>query len=194
MPETLKAYIKDWNTFYKTHSALSEMDSDYDGVEWIQLMNAEQNILVFLRKTEKPEETLLAVCNFSAQSYDKFTVGVPFYGKYKEIFNSDLAVYGGRGVANLRAKTSAAKSYDERECSLTIKVPAYGVTVFSCTPAEMPAKKAPAAKKTAAEKASAKKTSAKKTTTEKTTAKKTTAAKAAAKKAPATKTAAKKHR
>lgn len=194
MPETLKAYIKDWNTFYKTHPALSEMDSDYDGFEWIQLMNAEQNILVFLRKTEKPEETLLAVCNFSAQSYDKFTVGVPFYGKYKEIFNSDLAVYGGRGVANLRAKTSAAKSYDERECSLTIKVPAYGVTVFSCTPAEMPAKKAPAAKKTAAEKASAKKTSAKKTTTEKTTAKKTTAAKAAAKKAPAAKTAAKKQR
>ena len=197
MPESLKAYIKDWNTFYKTHPALSEMDSDYDGFEWIQLMNAEQNALVFLRKTEKTEETLLAVCNFSAQSYDKFTVGVPFYGKYKEIFNSDLAVYGGQGIANLRAKTSEVKPYDERECSLTIKVPAYGVIVFSCTPEEMPEKKAPAAKttvkttaktaaktaaKTTAKKTAVKKTAAKKTTAKKTAVKKTTAEKAIAEK------------
>lgn len=134
MPETFKAYVKDWNAFYKEHPALSLMDSDYDGFEWIQLMNAEQNILAFLRKTEYPEETLLAVCNFSGTVYPKFTVGVPFYGKYKEIFNSDQIIYGGQGVVNPRAKTSAAKPFDERDYSLTIKMPAYGVAIFSCTP------------------------------------------------------------
>lgn len=52
-------------------------------------MKYEENVLTFMRKTDKPEETLLAVCNFAAVPYEDYQVGVPFYGKYKEIFNSD---------------------------------------------------------------------------------------------------------
>ena len=75
---------------YRTTSGTGiRMDDDYDGFEWIQLMKYEENVLTFMRKTEKPEETLLAVCNFAAVPYEDYQVGVPFYGKYKEIFNSD---------------------------------------------------------------------------------------------------------
>ena len=75
-----------------------------------------------------------AVCNFSPVSYDSYQVGVPFAGKYKEIFNSDNGKYGGLGVVNTRAKNAVHAECDNRENSLKMKLPAYGVTVFSCTP------------------------------------------------------------
>ena len=130
----LREYIHDLNEFYKTNPALYLMDGNSDGFEWIRFTDYDENIVAFLRKTEKPEETLLAVCNFSPVSYDGYQVGVPFKGKYKEILNSDSGKYGGQSVVNVRVKASIDKECDNREFSLKLKLPAYGVTVFTCTP------------------------------------------------------------
>ena len=92
--------------------------------------------VAFLRKTEKPEETILAVCNFAAIPYENYQVGVPFAGKYKEIFNSDDKKYGGEGVVNARVKAAKKAECDEREYSVTVKLPALGVAIFTCTPEE----------------------------------------------------------
>lgn len=153
-PEELQKFMGDLNGLYRSHPALYEKDDDYDGFEWVQLMKYEENVLTFLRKTDKPEETILAVFNFAGIPYRNYQVGVPFHGKYKEIFNSDRKEYGGEGMTNPRVKTSRAEECDERENSIKITVPALGVTVFSCSPEE---------KKTAAKKRTMKKTVVKKT-------------------------------
>ncbi len=157
MPFGLKACIQDLNEIYKAHSALYEKDDSYDGFEWVQLMKYEENVLVFLRKTEKPEDTLLAVCNFAAVPYEDYQTGVPFAGKYKEIFNSDARKYGGEGIVNLRVKTAKNATCDERDHSIRLKVPALGVSIFTCTPMEEKAvvKKSTAGKKDAEPKKSA---------------------------------------
>lgn len=175
IPDTLKACIRDLHALYKAYPALSVKDDDYDGFEWIQLMKYEENVIAFLRKTEKPEETLLAVCNFSAVPYENYRVGVPFYGKYKEIFNSDQNLYGGAGFVNPRAKTCRAGECDERKYSIKLRLPALGVSIFSCTPEEEPKEKAPEAEKKAAPKKKTVKESVKKAvkTTGKTTEKAT---------------------
>ena len=116
------------------HPALYAMDGNSDGFEWIQFTSYDENVVAFLRKTEKQEETILAVCNFSPVSYDSYRVGVPFAGKYKEIFNSDSEKFGGQGVVNARAKAAVHMECDNREFSLKLKLPAYGVAVFGCTP------------------------------------------------------------
>ena len=153
-PEKLQKFMGDLNGLYRSHPALYEKDDDYDGFEWVQLMKYEENVLTFLRKTDKPEEMILAVFNFAGISYRNYQVGVPFHGKYKEIFNSDRKEYGGEGMTNPRVKTSRAEECDERENSIKITVPALGVTVFSCSPEE---------KKAAAKKRTVKKTVVKKT-------------------------------
>ena len=139
MPEELKNMFHDLNSLLKNNPALYEMDDVFDGFEWIQLMKYDENVLSFLRKTEKPGETLLVLCNFSAVSYENYVTGVPFYGKYKEIFNSDSISYGGSGYINPRAKTSLKKEADERACSIKINLAPLSVCIFSCTPAEEPA-------------------------------------------------------
>lgn len=136
MPEGLKACIHDLNELYKANQALYTSDDKYDGFEWIQLMKYEENVISFLRKDTETGETLLAVCNFSDKVYEAYRSGVPFYGKYKEIFNSDDKKYGGAGVKNPRMKTSRKEECDERENSLTFRLPAFGAVIFSCTPTE----------------------------------------------------------
>ena len=146
MPEGLGKCIQALNALYKNSPALYKLDDDYDGFEWIQLMKYEENVITFLRKTEKPEETLLVICNFAAIPYENYQVGVPFAGKYKEVFNSDAAEFGGEGVVNARVKTAKAEEWDEREYSIKVKLPALGVSIYSCTPGKAPAKRAIASK------------------------------------------------
>ena len=137
----MRAYLHDLNELYRNHPALYAMDGNSDGFEWIQFTSYDENVVAFLRKTEKPEETILAVCNFSPVSYDSYRVGVPFAGKYKEIFNSDSEKFGGQGVVNARAKAAVHMECDNREFSLKLKLPAYGVAVFGCTPEKVDVKK-----------------------------------------------------
>ena len=61
-------------------------------------------MIMFLRRGK--EETLLCVCNFDNMDHEKFRLGVPFAGKYKEIFNSDAKEFGGEGRTNSRVKAS----------------------------------------------------------------------------------------
>lgn len=137
----MRAYLHDLNELYRNYPALYAMDGNSDGFEWIQFTSYDENVVAFLRKTEKQEETILAVCNFSPVSYDSYRVGVPFAGKYKEIFNSDSEKFGGQGVVNARAKAAIHMECDNREFSLKLKLPAYGVAVFGCTPEKGDVKK-----------------------------------------------------
>ena len=137
MPEGLRAMVHDLNTLYTAQPALHLLDNEYEGFDWIQLMAYDENVLVFTRRTDKPEETLLVICNFAAISYPAYQTGVPFYGKYKEIFNSDSLAYGGSDFTNPRAKTPLRRECDEREYSIKVKLPALGLCIFSCSPSEV---------------------------------------------------------
>ena len=163
----MKEYLHDLNELYRTYPALYSMDGNSDGFEWIQFTSSDENIVAFLRKTEKKNETLLVVCNFSPVSYDSYHVGVPFAGKYKEIFNSDNGKYGGQGVINARAKASVQEECDARKNSLKLKLPAYGVAVFTCTEEKIVGQTVEKAKETATEKTSAVKKAVRKVTARK---------------------------
>ena len=157
----MRGFVKALNSLIKAHPALYADDCRPEGFQWINNISANENMLVFLRKAEG--ETLLVVCNFSPLVYEKHKIGVPFEGKYKEIFNSDSEEFGGSDVRNKRVKTSKKSECDGFENSIEITVPPMGVAVFACTEEKLPVKeKKTAAKKPAAKKAESKKSSAKK--------------------------------
>ena len=60
-------------------------------------------------------------------------MGVPYPGKYKEIFNSDAKIYGGTGEGNPRVKASKREEWDERKNSIVINVAPLAVQIFSYT-------------------------------------------------------------
>lgn len=175
----MQEYVKSLNEIYVNYPALHQMDYEPEGFEWVNCTDSEESIVVFLRRTKKKEETLLIVCNFDTVLHEKFRVGVPFAGKYKEISNSDAESYGGEGRTNPRAKSSKKAEKDERPDSIEITVAPLSVMIFTCTPVEEKVVK----------KASGAKTTAAKTTAAKTAGVKAAGTKAAVKKAPAKKTA-----
>ena len=136
----MQEYVKELNHLYRTHPALYEKDDVPEGFEWINCTYQKENIVIFVRRTEKPEETLLFVCNFVPVAHEKFQLGVPFAGKYKEILNSDDVRFGGSGMVNLRVKTSKKEEWDARENSIVINLAPLSVCVFQCTPEPKEAK------------------------------------------------------
>lgn len=150
----LDAYQKDLLEIYNTEPALYEEDYDDHGFEWINTMLAKEGILVFARKTADVNDTLVVICNFSAEERRNFMIGVPYAGKYKEIFNSDREVYGGEGNVNSRMRQSKQEECDARENSITTTVPAFGISIYKYNVAGTvtPEKKTEPEKKTKPEK------------------------------------------
>ena len=126
----LQHYVAELNGFYRVHPALYEMDHNEDGFEWLSSMDADHSIITFMRHSEEKQESLLVICNFTPVLYENFKVGVPYNGKYKEIFNSDAEAFGGSGHGNPRQKRAKAVPWDGREYSVSIEVPPLGISVF----------------------------------------------------------------
>lgn len=165
----MQIYVRDLFKLYKENPAFYLLDEQPEGFEWINCISADESIVVFLRKTAIEDETLLVVCNFSALPYENHKIGVPFPGKFKEIFNSDALKYGGNGNINPRLKQSKKAECDGRDDSITLTVPPLGMSVMTCTHLE-PAKKP---ERTTRKNADKKVEKAPKTTEKKTTKRKT---------------------
>ena len=140
----MQDYMKALNEIYRKYPAMYALDYDPDGFQWINCSYQTESMIIFVRKTKKPEESLLFVCNFDNISHEKFRVGVPFEGKYKEILSSSAVEFGGVGAANPRVKTSKKLEWDDLEDSIEINVAPMSISIFTCTPEAAPkrAKKA----------------------------------------------------
>jgi len=93
--------IRDLNRLYRTQPALHELDCDRGGFEWVVTDDANRNVFAWIRKGEHARARCLVVLNFSPNVYYNYRVRVPFAGKWREVFNSDSAHYGGSNVGNI---------------------------------------------------------------------------------------------
>lgn len=128
--QKMQKYMKNLIALYKQNPALYELDDDSEGFEWINCVDWEKSAISFIRKTDRPEDTILVVCNFSDVEYEQFCVGVPYTGKYKEILNSDASVYGGKDAINAQIKMAAKEEQDDRPYSIKIKLAPLSICMF----------------------------------------------------------------
>ena len=135
----LKDYVEELWKFYKKHPALYADDYKPEGFRWISMLDADHSVIAFMRS--HGEENLLVVCNFTPVTYEKFQLGVPFAGKYKEIFNSDSIAFGGKGNSNPRLKQSKMVKYDGMEHSIEFLLAPSAIQIFQCTKTKSQPKK-----------------------------------------------------
>jgi 1,4-alpha-glucan branching enzyme len=126
-------FFKNINHFYKREKALWELDFSSDGFQWIDADNAPQSILVFMRKTEEPKDTLIVVCNFTPVVYHDYNIGVPYLGEYTEVFNSDREEFGGSNQVMEEAIFSKKAKWHSEQNTLTIKVPPMAAIILKPT-------------------------------------------------------------
>jgi 1,4-alpha-glucan branching enzyme len=73
---------------------------------------------------------VIAVCNFTPVPRPGYRIGVPLPGFYRELINTDAAVYGGSGVGNLGGVDAEAQSWHGRDYSILVMAPPLGVVLF----------------------------------------------------------------
>lgn len=126
----IQKFVKDLNHLYRTEPALSELDATYEGFEWIDGSDYNNSIVSFKRKGKDPNEQIIFVCNFTPVPHMEYRVGVDQLGYYKEILNSDAAIYGGSGCGNLGGVYAQEQSWNYRSHSLQIALPPLSVVAF----------------------------------------------------------------
>jgi 1,4-alpha-glucan branching enzyme len=137
---------RDLNAAYRQTPALWQLDSSPDGFRWIDANDAQGNVLSFLRfpaaspaSPASPASAasggspgdragvLACIANFAAIPHLDYRVGLPAAGRWREVINTDAAVYGGSGTGNYGGIEAQPEPWHGQPASAVITVPPMGV-------------------------------------------------------------------
>jgi 1,4-alpha-glucan branching enzyme len=119
--------LRDLNRLYRARPALWQVDHSPDGFEWIDYSDADHGVLAFLRHGAERREHVLVVCNFTPTVHRDYRIGVPRDVAYREVLNTDSALYGGSNAGNQgRVQVEAIRSHG-RDQSVALTLPPLAV-------------------------------------------------------------------
>ena len=128
--QKISKWMKELLHIYKRNRCLYELDSSWEGFEWINANDADRSIFSFIRKSKDGKNNLLFVINFTPVERPDYRVGVPKKKTYKLILNSEDPKFFGTDE-NREVSYKAVKSEcDGRPYSFSYPLPGYGVAVF----------------------------------------------------------------
>jgi 1,4-alpha-glucan branching enzyme len=122
----VRLLVGDLNRLYRSEPALQHNEHNSTSFEWLELQDAERNVICFLRKGGSADEAIVVACNFSSVPRDNYRIGVPRKGVWREIFNSDSKVYGGSGRGNWGEVRTTPFPLAGRNHSMTVDIPPLG--------------------------------------------------------------------
>ena len=124
----LQKYYSDLLHVYQKYPALWQLDSDWNGFQWINANDGDRSIFSFIRRDETGKKNLLFVINFTPVARDDYRVGVPKSGTYSLILDSEHGLYKrGEHAFSARSKKSEC---DGQPYSFAYQLPAYGTAIF----------------------------------------------------------------
>jgi len=126
----LQKWVRDLNHLYRDEKAMHELDSDPTGFEWIDCNDAPRSVISLLRRGKGPREQLLVACNFTPVPREKYRVGVPMGGWWKEVLNSDGKEYAGSGIGNGGGVMAQHIEQHGRPFSLELTLPPLAAVMF----------------------------------------------------------------
>jgi 1,4-alpha-glucan branching enzyme len=92
--------IKDLNRLYREIPALHQLDCEEAGFTWLIADDTFQSVFAWLRNGRDSGSRALVITNFTPEVRHNYRIAVPAAGAWREVFNSDAAVYGGTNVGN----------------------------------------------------------------------------------------------
>ena len=127
----LRTFFKELNKFYLDCKPLYELDAVWKGFDWIHHDDYTNSVIAF-KRTDKNGDEIVSVCNFQPIRRDEYCIGVPKYGLYDEVFNSDEERFGGSGVVNgnnIKTEVMKIHGFDQ---GLSLTLPPLSVIYLRC--------------------------------------------------------------
>lgn len=130
----LQEWVRQINTFYQSTSALYERQFEGDGFAWVNHGDAENSLLAFIRKGERPEDQVVVLCNFTPVTRYPHRLGVPLPGTWRECLNSDAGEYGGTGQHLNTTHKAQAGEWSGQPYWIEVAIPPLAISVFCREP------------------------------------------------------------
>lgn len=113
-------FCESLNRFYLEHAPFWQNDDSWKGFSWISNDDYQQSVIAF-RRIDDDENEVMIVCNFCPVLRNDYCIGVPYYGKYELLFNTDDAIFGGSGVSEKSFRTVEEPMHGfEQHISMTL--------------------------------------------------------------------------
>jgi len=122
--------VRDLNHLYRQLPSLHRKDTEGDGFRWLVLDDRENSVFAYLRFGAPGDRTLLVACNFTPVPRVSYRVGVPQAGGWREVFNSDAAIYGGSNMGNGGWVNAESGDSNEQSASLSLTLPPLATIVL----------------------------------------------------------------
>ncbi len=126
----ISEFVRDLNRIYRANPALYETDDSPELFEWIDHSDSAHSVISFLRWSRDRKSVLIFVFNMTPVVLRNYRVGVPRWGYYKEILNSQGNEYGGCGIGNLGGVHAESTAWQYRPFSMNISIPPLGALMF----------------------------------------------------------------
>jgi 1,4-alpha-glucan branching enzyme len=127
--------VRDLNQLYRNTLALHRRDCEPEGFRWIVADDHEQSVFAWMRAGgEDAVRPVAAVSHFTPVLREGYRIGLPFAGRWREILNTDAAVYGGGDKGNggfIWAETIPSHGYP---ASALITIPPLATVYFEYDP------------------------------------------------------------
>ncbi len=125
----LRRLVQHLNYIYKSEPALWQLDDTYEGFDWIDLHDADNSVVSFLRKSRDGDIVAFVVNATPVVRYD-YRLGVPESGSYRELINTDAETYGGSNVGNFGGVQTQDVPWMGRQHSILIHLPPLATVAF----------------------------------------------------------------
>jgi 1,4-alpha-glucan branching enzyme len=123
----VQSLVRDLNRVYRDQRALWDVDFDASGFWWLEANDAERNVVAFCRASEGAKAVLACVCNLAPVPRERYRVGLPRAGAWREVLNTDAASYGGSGTGNLGTIEAEPIPWGGQPFSAELVLPPLGV-------------------------------------------------------------------
>lgn len=127
----LQQCVKDLNHLYAEHKALHFYNFQYQGFEWVNAGDFINSILVYIRKSDKPNEKCLVVCNLSIKPQTEYKIGLEEKGEWHMVFNSDDKKYWGSGHESTKICKSKKKTWQGKPHFIELIIPPLCTMIYA---------------------------------------------------------------
>jgi 1,4-alpha-glucan branching enzyme len=126
----IKRWVSDLNAFYRGEPAMHEYDFSPAGLRWIDADDNVNSVLCYMRYGKDENAPLVICCNFTPVPRRGYRIGVPKPGKWREVLNSNAAIYGGTDEGNCGGVETDPIPNHGHEQSVLLNLPPLGMVVF----------------------------------------------------------------
>ena len=123
-------WVGDLNHQYRTLPALHQRDAGGGGFEWLVADDRDASMLVYLRRGNTNIPLTCVVLNFTPIPRLEYRIGVPLPGHWREVLNSDAAIYGGSNLGNLGGVEAEPIAAGGHAWSIQIVAPPLACVLF----------------------------------------------------------------